>query len=1016
MAPLTQAKLLRMKKLIYSFFTFFLISIVYGQQISGNVSDQNGQPLPGVNILSAANKTAVSDFDGNFTIEATAGQELTFTMVGFTTKKAKAAASMKVALAEEVNLLNEVVAIGYGTKKSGTITGSVSRIKTEDILKTPAQSAIQAIQGKSAGVNIVTNDEPGANPSIRIRGLGTILGGRDPLYVIDGIESSTISNLNPNDIATIDILKDASSIAIYGQKGANGVVIVTTKKGKKGELKVSYNSYYGQKEILGDVEMADSYKFAYYNNYALGSSSYFNFNQPYNTNWLDEITRKGEVMNNSVSISGATESTNYYFGVSHYTEKGILLGTDFKKTNILNKNEYKIADDRLKINHMINLSIIDNTPKPLSAFTNAYKQSPIVPVRYSNGRWGVPLVNRGNGLNDLVVGGNYDKYNNVGNPVAQLYNTYEKNKNLNLAASIAAELKLMKDLTITSSFGATADWGKGYTFTPLTDIYLTQNPFDTYEDYVETFGDKPVLKNKLQQRRTDSYNWNWDNYLTYKKEFGKHDITVVAGISRTTSNNSEYLNATRFNLPAQTNYWYLDFSDYNINTAPLEVVNNEHETPRVSLAYFARAEYAFMEKYMLTAIVRREGISAFQGEKKWAVFPSISAGWVISNENFLKNSTFINNLKLRGGYGEVGNGNGPTYNNVAFSGKKNYSFGVSSLINPGSYVANAVDPNLTWETMKEFDFGLDFSILKNRLSGSIDYYDRKSEDIILEITPPDVISELPTYINSGAVSNKGYEVSLRWEDRINDNLNYWIGGNFSSNKNEVTRSDSPYFLNFPGSGDLGNGQNTKRVVVGQPLGSFYVFDQTGYSNDGTPVYRDVDGDGVLTDADRINAGSYIPDFTYGINLGVNYKNIDLSIDAYGVGGSKVYNGKKAQRFGGENVENDVLENFWTPSNPNAVNPKPFNETPRASTYYVENGDFLRINNITLGYTFPKMFEKLDKVRLYLTAVNPFIFTNYSGYSPEIVGGDNANPLRTAGIELDAYPTNKTFLVGVNVGF
>lgn len=873
-----------MKKLIYSFFALFLVSVLYSQQITGNVSDNNRQPLPGVNVSSVSGKNTVTDFDGNFSIPTEVGEELTFSMVGFTTKKVKATASMKVELAEEATQLNEVIAIGYGTKKSGTITGSVNRIKTEDILRTPAQSAVQAIQGKSAGVNIVTNDEPGANPSIRIRGLGTIIGGRDPLYVIDGIESGTISNLNPNDIASIDVLKDASSIAIYGQKGANGVVIVTTKRGKKGELRVTFDSYYGQKEMLGKVDMADSYKFAYYNNYALGSSSYFNFNQPTNTNWLKEITRKGEVINNSISISGANENANYYLGVSHYTEKGILLGTDFKKTNILNKNEYKIANERLKINHMVNLTLIDNTPKPLSAFTNAYKQSPLVPVKYPNGRWGVPLINRDNGLNDSG-GTNYDKYNNVGNPVAQLYNTYEKNKNVNLVGSIAAELKIFKDLSATSSFGATADWGKGYTYTPSAEIYMTQNPFQDYEDYVATFGDKTVLKNKLQQRRNDSYNWNWDNYLTYKKQIGRHDITIVAGISRTTSNNSEYLNATRFNVPEQTNYWFLDFSDNNEAIAPYEnIVRNEHETQRVSLAYFARAEYAFLEKYLLTAIVRREGISAFQSQKKWAVFPSVSAGWVISNEDFLKNSNFISNLKLRGGYGEVGNGNGPTYNNVAFTGNRNYSFGVSSLISPGSYVANAIDPNLTWETMKEFDFGIDFSLLKNRLSGSFDYYDRKSDNIILEITPPTVISESGAFINSGAVSNKGIEASLRWTDQINDNLNYWIGGNFSHNKNQVTRSDSPYFLNFPNSGGLGNGQTTKRVVVGQPLGSFYVFEQIGYTNDGAPQYNDIDGDGKLTDADRVNAGSYIPDFTYGINLGVNYKNIDLSVDAYGVGG------------------------------------------------------------------------------------------------------------------------------------
>lgn len=988
--------------------------VMQAQGISGTVSDQSGLPLPGVNVATDGGKVSVSDFDGNFTIDAAAGEKLSFTMLGYTTKTANAAQGMKVSLAEEVNKLNEVVVVGYGTRKLGAVTGSVSLVKSDEIVKTPSQSAIQAIQGKAAGINIVTNDEPGANPSIRIRGLGTVLGNRDPLYIINGVEAYSLNGINPNDIESFNILKDASSLSIYGQKGSNGVVLVTTKRGKQGDLKVSYDSYYGLKKVQRKVEMADSYRFGYYNNSALGDPTRYNTVQPYDTDWFDEITRTGEVSNNSISLSGATEQTNYNLSINHYTEKGILEGTDFKRTNIINRNEYKLLNDKLKITHFISGSLEHNAPKPLSAFTNAYKQAPIMPVRYPNGRFAIPFLNLATGQVDLN-GSSYDRFNNVANPVAQLFYFNERNKLFTLTGSIAAELKLYKDLTFTSSFGTTAKWLKGYNYNPNRDIWLSQNPFNTVSDYAATQGDSPI--NTLKQYRGEEMDWNWDNFLTYKKEWGKHDLSVVVGVSRTTRDNDEYFAATRYNVPEQRNYWFLNFSSDNTERAPRNIIDNYHVTPIISLAYFGRVEYEFMDRYLLTGIVRREGISTFQGDKKWAVFPSISAGWVVSEEAFLKDSKIVSNLKIRGGYGEVGNGNGTSFNFTTFTPNSNYSFGTSPLINAGSYVANAVDPNLTWETMKEVDLGIDFGFLSNRLTGTFDYYDRKSDDLILPVQPPYVLSEGESFVNTGQVTNKGIEVSLRWDDKINDNLTYFIGGNLSRNKNLVSRIDSPYFQNFAGSGGLGNGEYTKMVKLGQPLGSFYVFEQTGYDSGGVPVYNDmVDGVPGLTNDDRVNAGSYIPKITYGLTLGFRYRNIDFSADAYGVSGNKLYNGKKAQRFGGENVEYDILDDFWTPTNPNAENPKPFNTVPRASTYYIESGDFLRINNITLGYTLPKMYEKIDKVRLYLTAVNPFLFTKFSGYSPEIVGGDNANPLGGAGIELDAYPTNKTFLVGANVSF
>ncbi|MGL2963588.1 SusC/RagA family TonB-linked outer membrane protein [Flavobacterium sp. RSB2_4_14] len=987
-------------KFIFTYFLLFTFySFSYGQEIKGKVVDVNGLPMPETNIVvKNKNISTKTDFDGNFVIKAELGDLLEFSMIGFETVTSKAQINMVIVLNESNFLLKEVVVVGYGTKKAGSITGSVAQIKASEIVKTPSQSAIQAIQGKAAGVNIVTNDEPGANPSIRIRGLGTVLGGRDPLYIIDGLEASSLNGLSPNEIETIDILKDASSLAIYGQKGSNGVVVVSTKKGKNGKLKINYDTYFGIRSIQREVKMSEPYRYVYYNNTALGSSSYFNFTQPYETNWLDEITSTGETYSNYLSMSGGSENINFYFGVTNLKDKGILNGTQFERTNVNSRNEFTFLEKRLKISQSFNLSIVNNTPKPLSAFTNAYKQAPIVPVKFENGRWGVPLRNPETGQVDI---NGSDRFNNVGNPVSQLYYTFEENKNVVLFGNIGAELLIVENLKFNTNFGATYDTSKGYTYTPSRDIWLSQNPTQDASDYPSS---NPI--NTLQQRRGDSYRWNWDNFFTYSKVFGKHDIKATLGMSRTTSNVTENLSAIGWNVPEQSNYWSLDLATYNDEVPPDSFIDNRKETPLVSLAYFGRVDYEYNDKYLFSASLRREGISTFQESKRWALFPAFSGGWIMSNEDFLKDVTFINFLKVRAGYGEVGNGNSLYALNIpVFASGFNYTFGANETIYPGNNQPYQVDPNLTWETMKEIDFGIDFKILGNKLSGSIDVYDRKSDNVILPVELPDVLSPDPVTLNTGTVSNKGMELSLKWTKEINDNWSYSINGNISFNKNELTGVNNDYFADYIG-GSINNGQWTKQVLVGEALGSFYVYDVTGIDGDGNFTYSD----------ERVVAGSYLPTYTYGLSFGLNYKTFDFSVDTYGVGGNKLYNGKKAQRFGGENVEFDVLEDFWTPSNPDASNPKPFNEVPRSSTYYIEDGSYLRINNITLGYTLPKFYDKIDKVRIYATALNPFIFTKFSGYSPELSGNNNADPMGSAGIELDAYPTNKTFLMGLNVSF
>lgn len=983
-----------MKKLLLLLFPLFFSGYLLSQTVEGIVSDQSGFPLIGVNILSKnAQSNTITDMDGKFKITVKGDDELTFSYIGYETLTLKAKQQfLNVVLIEKTTSLQEVVVVGYGTKKAGSITGSVAQIKSDDIVKTPAQSAIQAIQGKVVGVNIVANDEPGAQPTILIRGLGTVFSGYQPLYVIDGVETNGMNGLSPTDIETIDILKDASSLAIYGQKGSNGVILITTKKGKKGTMNVSFDNYYGVKMIQRKVKMADSYRFAYYNNTARGSSSFFKLDgQPYNTDWLDEITGLGQVVNNSLTMSGGSDFANYSFGVSNYIEKGILNGADYNRTNIVTKNDFKIFNEKVKISQFTNLSVYKNTPKPLTAFTSAYKQAPIMPVKNPNGRFSVPIVNS-DGVNDMV---GIEKYNNVSNPAADLYYSNNVGQGLELFGSLAAEVKIFKDLKFNSNLGASFGWSKGYSYYANREVWLFQNPTKEIADYTS-----PDKINTLSQYRNDNFTWNWDNYFTYKKVFNKNDITLILGTSTSKVNNFESLSGTRYNVPEQSNYWFLNFSINNNNITPGSVISNYHSTPVVNLAYFGRFEYEFAEKYLLSASLRREGISSFQEQNRWDMFPAVSLGWILTNEPFFKNFKSLDYLKVRGGYGIVGNGRGtPSVNNILFSPGANYPFGTDQAINPGSVVPYQIDPNLTWEKMKEIDFGIDFKLFNYKLNGTIDLYDRRTDKIILPVDYPAVLSPGDVYVNAGKVTNKGVELSLNWLKEVSKVFRFTVGGNFSYNDNKLSEVYNEFFRDLVGGG-LNNGISTKKVIEGESLGSFYVYEVTGFDEDGRFTYSET----------KVIAGSYLPKYTFGLNFESNYKNFDFSLQTYGVAGNKVYNGKKAQRFGGENVEWDLLKDFWIPSNTDATNPKPFNDIPLPSDYYLEDGSYFRINNITLGYTLPSFTKKISNIRFYITALNPFILTKYSGYSPEV----NGSPLGSAGIELDAYPTNKTFLIGLNL--
>ena len=993
-----------MRNFILGFLALILLpAYMSGQAIKGKVSDKNGVGIPGAIIVAVDSKsTTDTDFDGNFNINAKEGEVLKISMVGFDAVSVKASLlPMSVTLKDSKDTeLKEVVVIGYGTRKKSDNTGAISQLSTTDITKTKVLNATQAIQGKAAGVQVIGTDVPGSSPSLIIRGIGTYGADRTPLYVVDGIPTKNITNINSNDIASFDILKDASSLAIYGNQAANGVVIITTKKGKGDKTNVEYEGFYGVRTPLKTVKMSGSNHFAYYSDVA-EQNTRFSTDQLYNTNWFDEITQLGTYSSNNLSLSGSSEKINYLFSVNYYDEEGVLDGLKYNRFTFRNNNDYKVSE-KLKIIQNLSVSTSKSTPKPLSAFTAAYKQSPLVPVKYPNGSWGMPIIGA-NGQASTTGA----LFNNVGNPVSQLSFFTEQQQNLLLQGSLALEYKILNELKFTSRVGVEYNNWKKFAYTPSRAIWLAADPTRVASNYSSL---DPI--NELVTARSDYFNWNFDNFLTYNKKFAEiHDVEFTLGMSAQETGSKEDLEVRGRNVPENSDYWSL-----NLSSDPTKSVVTNHRigNQRNLIGYFARFQYTLMEKYLFTGTIRRDGSSQFASDKKWGNFPSFGLGWVITKEDFLKDSKTINFLKLRGGWGRLGNQNVPI-NQQTFASGTGYGYDFAGSLYSGTTIGSFVDPTLGWEITDEASVGVDFKLFDNKLSGSLDWYNKNTSNVILNVTPPLTVGTGATPAHAGEITNKGYEIALRWDNSVGDNLKYWVGANYSNNQNEVSKVYNPLAIRQQGGG-IGNGQYTKQLAEGQPLGSFYLFEVAGYDANGNFTYFDKNG--AITsnpvETDRKFFGSSLPTYYYGVNLGIEYKNIDFSVDGYGVGGNKVYNGKKAQRFGNENIEADIATDFWTATNTTAANPAPFNSVPLSSTYYLESGAYFRVNNITLGYTLPKVTSAISSMRIYASAINPFISQKFTGYSPEL--NNDGDPMGSQGIELDAYPTLSSFIIGANLKF
>ena len=982
-------------KLLYAFFLWVIMlpdaCFAQSTPITGHITGTDGLPVPGVTVQeqNTTNGTA-TDASGDFSITVSNPNAiLEISSLGYASQiiPLNGRNNITVTLAGSVTQLEQVVVIGYGTQRKKDLTGSSASVKGAEIANVPVLTATQAIQGKVAGVQITSSGAPGSTPDVRIRGIGSILGGAVPLYVVDGIITDDIRNINSNDILSVDILKDASSTAIYGARAANGVVLITTKAGARGKFSISYNGYAGVKMLVHIVQMAGPNLFALYSNDAAGAPNITSADITGNTDWFKEVTRPAIIQNHNLSVSGGKNKYKFYFSGGYIKEQGVLKGNDYDRISLRYNHELTV-NSKLKFGNTLAFSHYVSNNKPYSVFTQAYLAAPIYNAKNSDGTYGST------------------EKSNVGNPLATLDFTHDKSFGNRGEGSLWGEYKITKDLSFRSSFGIDVQQNNGQVYVPVYQVNSTQKNEVSH----------------LYYSADSIYQWTWDNYFTYTKKFGTdHHLVVTAGHTSERKNGWNQ-NSSRDSVANNPSNWKLNFSDTSGNQQNVRTpIGNYYKRE----SYFIRANYLFRDKYLVNATFRRDANSNFSPSNRWGNFPAVGLGWILTKENFMSRQKMFTNLKLRASYGWVGN---DVIRPGAFLLQPTqylYAYFGTTRIN-GAIPTGIIDPNLKWEINKELDLGVEFTLLTGKLSGEIDYYQKKSTNALFTIPLVDVGFGSTFLTNAARILNEGVEISLGWNDKINEHTKYTLGGNVTFNKNLVQNVGLGKALYF---GSLNNGYQATATVVGQPIGSFWVYKTAGIfqtANDvaGYPHITnaqagdfkivDVNNDGKIDDNDRVFVGSYQPKLYGGFNGSLTWKKFDFSFDVYGNFGNKVYNAKKGVRSGGNyNVEYDVAINRWTPGSNENKYPRAFNGVIPPLDYFVESGSFVRVNNLTLGYTFQPKSNPVHagSIRVFGSAQNPFLFTKYTGFTPELPGNQNE-----AGIELNVYPVSATYMIGLNVQF
>lgn len=995
---------------LYGVLCLLLTNRAFAQNITvkGTVTDATtGETLIGVSVAVQATQTGTQTGpDGSFTISVPSTGKLSVSYIGYATQVVDVAGRTNIAikLASQTNELQQVVVVGYGTQRKLDVTGSVATVKGEEISKQASINPVGALQGKVAGVQITNNGSPGASPQITIRGKGTVYGGSGLLYVVDGVWYDDVSFLNPADIDNMSILKDASSTAIYGLRASNGVVLISTKKGKKGTSTVNYNGYAGWQAVTNQVKMANATEYATIINelYATSGKAPL-FADPASfgkgTDWYGQGLRDAFVTSHQISVNGGTEKSTYNFSLGYLNQDGNVKGNNFQRYTARLANDYEPVKG-LKFGYNVAGTFNRSKDIPGGTFHELYAAGPVVPVYYADGSYGDPSdfnLGSGNAFNPQV---SLDFYN-------QRSQTYRFNGN------VYGELKFLKNFTFKTSIGGDYSEGEVRAYTPVYAATLTQR----------------ATVSRLSLTRAETRNWIWENTLTYNNTFAKdHNVTVLLG--HTALRNKFYnLVGSAQDVPYNTEGDLF----FKLSTAGTRnIVDNG--TLSTSLSYFGRVNYSFKDKYLLNASLRADANSNFYDGDLWAYLPSVGAGWVISNEDFMKDQTVFNTLKLRGSWGKVGNANLPKNPvTVPVSTLPGYIavFG-NGAPQTGASIATFTPPTIRIERGVGTDIGIEGAMLNSRLTFEFDFYNRLTDDAVFNLptlTSPGA-DDAVIIGNQAQIRNRGFETLVGWKDNIGQ-FKYSVSGNFSINNNQVLKVTSGANPIYSGGAGITNGALATRTVQGKAMGEFFGYQVVGIfqtpeevanslqtsAKPGDFKYADTNGDGIFDSRDRVDLGNPNPKYYYGLNTNFAYKNFDMALDFQGVAGVSIYNANVAYRFGNENYSKDFFDNRWhgagtSNTYPSADVGSTANSAP--NSFFVESGAYFRIRNIQLGYTLPgSMLSKwkIQRIRFYANAQNPVNIFKYKGFNPEIGGG-----AIDAGIDANVYPLYATYNFGVNLTF
>lgn len=973
--------------------------------LTGVVIDSTGEPLIGASVVEKGQpgNAAVTDFDGNFSIKLVTPTTIVVCYVGYNTQEiaiAKDQTHVDVTLEENTTELDEVVVIGYGTQNRSKMSSSVASISSKELTKAPVTNVASAMQGRAAGVDVLQQGGiAGADVNIVVRGAASLTS-TEPLYIVDGVfTNGGLSTLNPADIETMQVLKDGAAAAIYGSRAANGVVLITTKNGQKGKVKVDANFSFSLQKIANTPNFLNASQWREFANMVSDNSGLIraeeNVNPTYpsvDTDWVNAWTQNAPMYNADASISGGNDHGSYAFSLGYINQKGLIKKSEFEKYTARTNSSWNFG--RFYVSE--NAQITWRRRTPTSTFNIGMPTLPILDEQGRFSSWGP----------EYYIESENARRNN---PFAGLYARNQFTTNFDVMGGFSAGVEIIKGLRFTTSFSGNYTSKHGFTHTPI--YYAMWNEDGTPDD---DYGNN---RNSLEESRNISSNYTWDNVINFDRTFGKHSVQATLGHSWMREF-YRYQSYSTINDLGATNVIGFSNIDGKISAG---------ETNAALLSFFGRVNYDFDGKYLLSASIRRDESSKFHKDYRTGYFPAVSVGWNIHREKFLE-GTAVSNLKLTASYGELGANFLSPYNfdDIAF-GPIVYTTGGTRFSN--GHAAYLKTKNLKWETSKTTDVGIELGLFNQEVTFHANYYHKKNTDLLanikLNLSSGQVFeinssNETP-YVNTASVENSGFEFMVGWHRSINRDLRFNLSGNLSTLKNKVLALGENVQPITAGSFSSKFNDAATITRPGDPIGSFYGYTIDGFDSEGNFIFHDTDGNGRITAEDKVIIGNPIPKLSYGINLDVFYRDFDLSLFFQGVAGNDIFNARKYEYYFNyaNNMVSDVL-NSWTEDNTNTyvpvakvTNADGGNSLP--STFYVEKGDYFRLKNVQLGYTLPDKIARkmyMERLRIYATVTNVFTLTKYSGFDPEV----SSNTLFSRGVDQNSYPNTRNFTVGFNINF